>query len=144
MTPGERERILDSFPGLRGAPWTVTSPATEQYNCVAWAAQETERWWWPADSYFWPSTAARQPTVSAFVDAFISLGYGLSSDPELRPGILKIAIFSNDLGPTHVARQLPSGACSRLGSSVDISHPLDGLAGAAYGQVVQILERSAD
>jgi len=36
---------LDQFPRLTAARYRVTSPATTDYNCVAWAAGDTEHWW---------------------------------------------------------------------------------------------------
>ena len=39
--------IEAAFPALVGTGYFVTSPATPEYNCIAWAAGETDRWWWP-------------------------------------------------------------------------------------------------
>ncbi len=35
------------FPGLMRKNYRVTSPATDVYNCIAWAAQRVSEWWWP-------------------------------------------------------------------------------------------------
>ena len=45
-----------ALPGLAGTNYRVTSPADDGYNCIAWAATETDRWWWP-DPFgagYWP------------------------------------------------------------------------------------------
>jgi hypothetical protein len=37
------------FPRLTPGNHRVTSPATPAYNCVAWAAEDTEHWWQPGE-----------------------------------------------------------------------------------------------
>lgn len=64
-----------AFPGLRGTHYAVTSPPTPTYNCIAWAAGESNRWWWPTSSYFWPTGIPREETLLAFVGAYATLGY---------------------------------------------------------------------
>jgi hypothetical protein len=39
------ERLEALFPRLRGTAYRITSPASEVYNCIAWAAGDTEHWW---------------------------------------------------------------------------------------------------
>ncbi len=59
------------------------SIAVPRYNCIAWAAGENHRRWWPADwdtvTFYWPPHLPRQPlgkeTLENFVRAFESLGY---------------------------------------------------------------------
>jgi hypothetical protein len=53
------------FPMLQSSSHNVTSPATIAYNCIAWAAGDTETWWWPDpfDQYFWPSGILRKETI---------------------------------------------------------------------------------
>lgn len=58
--------IESSFPKLQTAAYHITSPATRDYNCIAWAAGDSRRWWWPeddpdfADADSIPTHAARQ------------------------------------------------------------------------------------
>jgi len=35
----------DDFPRLTAQNHRITSPATQGYNCVAWAAGDVEHWW---------------------------------------------------------------------------------------------------
>lgn len=141
------EPIEARFPGLRAPPFRVTSPAAPEYNCVAWAAGDTTRWWWPDpdpddDASFWPPGALREETVAAFAAAFATLGYAPSSGEEFEPGFEKVALFAGGAGPTHAARQLPSGRwTSKLGRREDIEHDLHAVGGEAYGAVVLILKR---
>ena len=45
------------FPRLTPDNHHISSPASTDYNCIAWAAEDTTEWWWPdvynPDSY-WP------------------------------------------------------------------------------------------
>jgi hypothetical protein len=134
------------FPGLRGKPYGVTSPAQVDYNCVAWAAGDNSRWWWPDEfgQYYWPEGATRRATLDAFVEAFHILGFEVCENPSLEAGWEKVAVYAkHDGSPTHVARQLPDGAwTSKLGSLYDIKHPgLEEVSGDDYGNPVVILRR---
>jgi hypothetical protein len=132
------------FPQLAKSAYQVTSPATDVYNCIAWAAQDTARWWWPeaGQDVYWPASAARDETLTAFQDAFGSLGYAVCADAAREEGFHKIAIFALARVPTHAARQLTSGRwTSRLGIREDIEHDLHDLEGVVYGQVTVIMKR---
>ena len=135
------------FPGLQPAAWRVTSPATDAYNCVAWAVHDTEAWWWPGDPLltYWPPGVERAESLPAFRAALATVGLVPCSNADVEQGFEKVAPFADDQGlPTHVARQLPSGRwTSKLGMLQDIEHELNELAGAEYGSVAQVLIRPA-
>jgi hypothetical protein len=139
------ERIEALFPQLRGTAYQVTSPPEDVYNCVAWAATDLTRWWWPGDPErtFWPDGVAREETLSAFREVFARLGYAVCDAEDVEAGYEKIALFADADGvPTHVARQLPGGGwTSKLGRMEDIVHELHDIAGALYGSVVQVMKR---
>jgi hypothetical protein len=65
------------FPGLAKGGYQVTSPPSNSYNCIAYAAGDTAKWWWPADvkEAFWPEGVTRAETLPALTAAFASLGY---------------------------------------------------------------------
>ncbi len=140
-----RERIQELFPLLE-SNFEITSPSDGRYNCVAWAAVDVRRWWWPREAPFsyWPSGCRRDESIAAFIDAFSTLGYELaaSGDPEI--DFEKVAIFASNEGvPTHMARQLANGTwTSKLGSLEDIEHSdLNGVSGMEYGRIVTFLRR---
>jgi hypothetical protein len=141
------EDLESVFPSLAGSAYTITSPSTPEYNCIAWAAGDTERWWWPlAGSFaYWPSTVPVQETLDAFIKAFATRGFTPCEceNQNIEHGYEKIALYVNDTGkPTHAARQLPNGHwTSKLGQGQDIEHELDGLTGSVYGTVAQVLKR---
>jgi hypothetical protein len=132
-----------NFPNLVSGGYELISPETEDYNCIAYAAGDEKRWWWPdpLNMYFWPATRAL--TLAAFVEAFETLGYKRCVDGSLEAGHEKIAIFMNQNGPKHAARQKNDGTwCSKLGDDKDIEHPqLAAVAGPLYGTAVQFMRR---
>jgi hypothetical protein len=139
------ETIEDLFPNLRKDSYFIASPETINYNCIAWAAGNGEKWWWPdpQSQYFWPPGIPREETIEAFVKAYEILGYSICQNAEYENGFEKIAVYVDSIGrPTHAARQLISGRwTSKLGGLEDIEHTLDGLAGSKYGNVAIIMKR---
>ena len=132
------------FPNLHGTPYHVTSGETSEYNCVAWAAGDTERWWWPRRLSYWPGQIPREETLSAFRQAFELLGYEVCSDGSLEGGYEKVALFVDARNtPTHAARQLPNGSwTSKLGDYEDIEHQqLMDVGNGVYGAVAVVLRR---
>jgi hypothetical protein len=137
------------FPALREEHLEVTSDATDDYNCIAWAADDTETWWWPDDPEigygYWPPNIPRAETILAFALAYATLGYLSCDDGSMEAGFEKIALYVSDEGiPTHAARQLPDSRwTSKLGPFEDIEHVnLECLQGPCYGKVAAYLKRA--
>ena len=138
--------IEDCFPQIAQRGYSVTSAETPCYNCIAWAAGDTRKWWWPDPSPFtyWPPSIPRENTLTRFVEAFRTLGYEPCLNADLETGTEKVAVYTDADGiPTHAARQLESGAwTSKLGREEDIEHAaLAGVEGEQYGLVAQVLRR---
>lgn len=135
-----RPSIEAAFPGLMHAQWEVTSPTDVRYNCIAWAAGDSSRWWWPSPRYYWPPGIRRELTIPAFEDLFVRFGFVPCEDSETEPtsAAERIALFALGDTPTHAARRLPDGQwTSKLGTAIDISHSaLRALEGQKYGAVV--------
>lgn len=133
-----------AFPKLMLAGYEITSPRDDSYNCIAWAAGDASRWWWPdpSGSSYWPEIR-REETLAAFIQVFAGIGYQACISRELEAGVEKVAIFvDSGLAPTHMARQLPSGEwTSKCGRAEDLTHPLEALEGEVYGTVAQIMRR---
>ncbi|MHC5537560.1 DUF7689 domain-containing protein [Singulisphaera rosea] len=133
-----------NFPRLTPENHRVTSPAMIDYNCIAWAAEDTERWWQPG--VFWPIESPPDDYGIGILEAaFKSFGFESCDGEESEPGFEKIAIYGNNLLYTHASRQLPTGKwTSKLGKSADIEHDTpDVVAGGVYGEVVEIMRRPA-
>jgi len=134
------------FPRLHGVQYEITSPAAPDYNCIAWAAGDTSRWWEPDpfEIYYWPKDVPRLPTLESYSQTFQTLGFDVCEDPDFDLKWEKVAIFTGSDGiPTHAARQLSDGTwTSKLGQLEDIKHPnLSNVSGRAYGEVTLILRR---
>ncbi len=134
--------IEESFPPLQDGDYSVTSEPNPEYNCVAWAMGESDRWWSHTQGYYWPD-ANRTDDVEGLVTILSRLGYETCESVALEDGYDKIAIFEISGAWTHAARQLPNGRwTSKLGVNEDIEHPKpDSLAGSFYGTVHCIMRK---
>lgn len=137
--------LRPQFPRLTSENSRPTSPFDEGYNCIAWAAGDTARWWWPdaMGQGYWPQGVPREVSIEAFALAYAHLGYNDRSNHSLDTDALKVAIYADARGrPTHAARQLPDGWwTSKLGQQIDIEHELTALDGPVYGSVAVILAK---
>jgi len=161
-----RRNILRAFPRLRKKRnWRLCSPRSDTYQCIAWAACRTDNKWWPVNhpQFYWPPDIPRVilpnpwlvpwPPVSVdyFVQGFATLGYAPCTTEDFEFGYQKVAIYANDYGVTHMARQrfFCAGWISKPGELEDIIHEelqdIEGsmaTAAGTYGEVKQILKRS--
>lgn len=132
------------FPRLTNENHRETSPATVEYNCIAWAAEDTEHWWEPGVYWLpadWPEDDCG---LGALEQMFHALGYeNCGLDASLETGFLKVALYGSGYFYTHAARQLTSGRwTSKLGKAVDIEHDTPGdIADGVYGELMKIMKR---
>jgi hypothetical protein len=140
-----KEEIEGLFPNLVNTDYTIISPDTVEYNCIAWAVGDTKAWWWPDPfhQYYWPSEIPRNESLEAFIKAFEILDYAICRDAEYEEGFEKTAIYVDANGkPTHASRQLSSGRwTSKLGRLEDIEHDFDVFFGSQYGSIAVIMKR---
>ena len=154
-----RQQLHQELPSLATVNWRVKSPLDTSYQCIAWAACRTDRSWWPWDDtrYYWPPGFAKFPINSPVpIDSFMEMfeqrfGYRPCQSSAFEFGYQKVAIYANNMGVTHMARQhfFGWGWLSKLGEEEDILHSqLTDLEGdiaptaGQYGRVAQILKRS--
>jgi len=133
----------DLFPRLTESNHRPSSPPSVDYNCVAWAAQDTAHWWEPG--VYWPVDESRDNHgIGALEDAFRALGYETCGDGRVEVGFEKLALYGSGFVYTHAARQLPDGTwTSKLGKAEDIEHDTpDDVTGGVYGEVVQFMKRA--
>ena len=130
------------FPRLTAANHRITSPSAPDYNCIAWAVDDTEHWWQPG--VFWPIASPKDGFgIDALADAMKSEGFAVCETGALESGFQKLALFATSTFYTHASRQLPSGKwTSKLGRMEDIEHDTpDDLVGGVYGSVVLFMKR---
>ena len=71
-----------AFPSLAADGYTVASPKTQAYNCVAWAAGDASRSWEPG--IYCPGPTGDD--LAALTGLFAALGYVPCAEMSLRPG----------------------------------------------------------
>src|SRR4029077_12226569 len=92
--------IGPNFPRLSPTNHRISSPATSDYNCIAWASGDTEHWWQP--NVFWPIPAPKTAgDIQTLVRAFQSLGFELCADGSLEMGFEKVALYGDPLWYLH-------------------------------------------
>jgi hypothetical protein len=141
-----RTIVKNIFPNIN-EQFDVTSLQTEDYNCIAWAANDTDRWWWPTNpDRYWPEGIERKETLESFISAFATLGYHPCANGELEEGLEKVVIYCVGGIPKHMARQFPTGNwTSKLGAQWDIKHyEIQGVNGTIYGEPLQFLARNIE
>ena len=135
---------LSNFPNLAAEGYTIQSPCDAGYNCIAWAVDDYDKWWWPHPDEYWPVGVPVEVTVDAFVLAFGTLGYVECKTSDFEAGCDKVALYTLDSEPTHAAKQIDEQWwSSKIGSDEDILHTLDGLVSPDYGAVELYLRREA-
>lgn len=139
--------LMTTFPGLRNSICEIKSQPDRKYNCIAFAAGDTNNLWWPVGRGYWPTGVPRIVTLDAFTVAFETLGYSVCEDELYEEGFVKIAIFVKDDGsPTHAARQSANGKwISKCGKYKDIEHDVNALCGPypAYGKIALYMKKPA-
>lgn len=136
--------VLPHFPNSQFEPFQQTSAADPHYNCIAWAANDNEKWYEPDPNgiYYWPTGISREYTIAAYISLYELLGYEKCDSGELEENFEKVAVYANESLPTHVTRQLSDGRwTSKLGINIDISHSIFSMMNGFYGNVIQYLKR---
>ena len=135
---------LDALPNSFIEPLVITSLPTGNYNCIAWALEDTTRFYWtgPEAFFYWESDLPREETIDSFVQLFARYDYEICQNALKERGYTKIALFTKDDIPTHAARQLPNGLwTSKLGILEDVRHTLSAISGGIYGSVALVLKK---
>jgi hypothetical protein len=154
----DKQRVQRQLENLIDGSFEKTSDVSGRYNCIAHAAYDSRRKWWPislqfatADRY-WPEGVPRRRTIRAFRLAFAKEGYEVCDDSSLEEGFEKVVLYVSDTptpehpldAPTHMARQLPCGKwTSKLGEDIDIAHDIpERLTGRTYGRIEMYMRRN--
>ena len=141
-----KDSITTGFPSLSfDEKFEITSPKDSRYNCIAWAADRNDIWWWPyipqLDGSHWP-IPEKDFTFDNLIRVFQGIGYRVCESDAFEPKFKKVALYVDEAGDfTHASRQLRSGLwTSKLGREFDISHENPYLIeGDIYGKVGVIM-----
>lgn len=95
-------QVKQAFPKVRPVDRPTWSPPDNNYNCIAWAAEDVSEWWWPVGDVigsrgtpkpaYWPAGVPREKTIPAFIQAFETLGYTQCDNAQLETGFVKVAL----------------------------------------------------
>ena len=142
-TPSNEARLVRLFPGLASENFEIVCPASNEYNCIAYAGGDTSRRWDLPEDYYWPPSVARLSSIETLAAVFRTLGYEICSDSSLEPGYQKVALYTEDGEWTHAALQMPNGRWrSKIGDLELIEHQTpDSLTGEMYGRLYLYMRR---
>lgn len=146
FTLSRENHFVQDFPDLRPELCQGDiSPATDEYNCFAWAASITSNRWEPdpLGQFFWPRTVRRSYDLDSYIAAFRTVGFEVCTNGSLEEGIEKIAIYVDAGLPQHAARQLVNGNwTTKFGDFEDVEHTdLACLNGPLYGRPQKYMQR---
>ena len=84
--------LIQKFPFSIFEPFIITSPATRQYNCIAWAFGDDKKFYWPDAEklMFWPNNVPREETIEAFISLYKTIGYNICGNGNFENGFEKI------------------------------------------------------
>jgi hypothetical protein len=124
-------------------------PNCVHYNCIAWAAGKSDKWWWPSHEIgdWWPIPVNDNDpeNIAEFFKAFATEGFTLKcNDESYEDGFEKVAFFANSKNKiTHAARQLSNGSwTSKMGWGEDIEHlTLTVVECPIYGKATHFLKK---
>jgi len=144
--PKRRKHIKKSahFPKITKKNHSVKSDQSPQYNCIAFAADETNRKWWPIllPDAFWPAGVPYTETPDSFIAAFATLGYAVCTDDQYVEGVEKVALYTSGGRVKHAAKLIgPDRWASKLGQQEDIHHKKGAVAGGIYGEPTVYMSR---
>src|SRR5260370_4986987 len=139
--------IQPALTNLYRSYYSIESPKTPSYNCVAWAFSDTAQRWDQAlvRGYYWPPGISRSIAVDNVIQMFEIIGhFERCAHGDLETGFEKIAIYQDADGDfSHVARQKSNGKwTSKLGRLDDIDHTSPLVLEQDYGPIVQFLKRA--
>src|ERR1700682_3550348 len=137
----DRKAIKRVFPGLGSDDFTITRERDEDYNCIAWALNDTRQYWWPGprgSGCYWPPGVPRDDKLETFIQVYEGQLFLKCESAEPEPGFDKVAIYEIGGKGKHAARLWIEDPMwtSKLGARQDIEHhSLAGLEGTLYGTV---------
>lgn len=145
MGASERaDELAGIFPKLAAEGFEIVDPPSNQYNCIAFAAGDTGKWWSIHQPDYWPTHATRSNSIESLVEVFAGLGFERCRDSRTEPGFGKVALYQQQGAWTHAAVQTPRRVwLGRTDPGLIIEHRNpELLAGGAYGNPTTHMQRS--
>ena len=135
--------IIAAFPNLASEGFEIVGEPTTEYNCIAYAAGDTDNGWWPDEDDYWPPWATMDNRMESLEEAFAGLEYELCDDSIAEEGYQKVALYGFQGRFEHAALQMPNGLWrSKMGPGPVIEHRSpESLSGGPYGEVHRFMCR---
>ena len=136
--------LITAFPKLSSEGFEIVERASYQYNCIAFAAGNTNRWWDHNRNHYWPEYAARSNSIESLKEVFVGMGFERCADSSREDGYRKVALYGEQGVWKHAAVQTPSGRWrSKMGRGPVIEHRSpESLSDGQYGHVAYYMRRA--
>ena len=135
--------LAGAFSILASEGFDIVDEPSERYNCIAYAAGDTSKWWWPDGVNYWPPWATPTTRIESLTEAFAGKGYKRCNDYKVEDGYRKVALYEAQGQMQHAAAQMPNGRWrSKMGRGPVIEHRTpESLSGGIYGEPTVFMRR---
>ncbi len=103
------DELAGLFPKLAAEGFEIVALPTVRYNCIAFAAGDTDDWWSFHQPEYWPEGATRSNSIGSLVEVFAAIGFEQCDGGGVEPGFEKVALYEQQGRWTHASRQTPNG-----------------------------------
>jgi len=137
--------LISEFPQLASEDYEIVGDPTDQYNCIAYAAGDTSRWWEHNENYHWPDHASRSNSMESLKQVFLGLGFQpCANDSGVEGGYQKVVLYEQEGSWAHAAIQMPNGRWrSKIGRGPVIEHQSpQSLSSGIYGEPTTYMRRA--
>lgn len=110
------ENLESKFPSLKKEGYRITSDATTDYNCIAWAIEKDDLVWWPdtMDQFPWPQNLAREEQLQIFTAFFSNLVTKFVTAKTLNRALKKLLCTLMNMGEALILRSNLKMASGRV------------------------------
>ncbi len=135
--------LVVAFPLLSSEGFEIVEQPSEQYNCIAYAADDTSKWWWPDGINYWPPWATETNRLDSLKEAFAGLGYEQCDRSDAEVVYQKVALYEVNGEMKHASVQVLNGRWrSKMGQGPVIEHDSpESLSGGMYGNATVYMRR---
>ena len=115
--------LVGAFPNLANEDFETVGEPSELYNCIAFAAGDTSKWWWPDGINYWPPWATGTNRIESLIEVFAGLGYEHCDHNDTEGGYQRVALYEVDGEMKHAAMQMSNLRWrSKMGQGPVIEH----------------------
>ena len=145
-SPSWADLLTRAFPNLASEGFDIVDEPSTRYNCIAYAAGDTDKWWWLDGVNYWSPWARPTNRIESLKEAFSALGYEPCDDIGAEADYQKVALYNIQGEMTQAALQMPSARWrSKMGQGPVIEHRSpQSLSDGIYGRPTIFMRRSGN